>query len=84
MGLPEKAVEPIEAIKRGAWHPPRPTNCECCPQTRALVVRPKNFKPADARLSAKGDWSISVDMAEKAGGDRLRAHGDTVSPLRLL
>ena len=38
------------------------------------MVRPKNFKPADARLSAKGDWSISVDMAEKAGGERLRAH----------
>ena len=76
MGLPEKAVEPIEAIKAWAWPPPpgRPIASVVHRHVPALMVRPKNFKPADARLSAKGDWSISVDMAEKAGGERLRAH----------
>ena len=76
MGLPEKAVEPIEAIKAWAWPPPpgRPIASVVHRHVPALTVRPKNFKPADARLSAKGDWSISVDMAETGGGQRLRAH----------
>ena len=76
MGLPEKAVEPIEAIKAWAWPPPpgRPIASVVHRHVSALKVRPKNFEPADARLSAKGDWSISVDMAESGGDRRLRAH----------
>ena len=75
-GLPEKAVEPIEAIKAWAWPPPpgRPIASVVHRHVPALTVRPKNFKPADARLSAKGDWSISVDMAEEKSNERLRAH----------
>ena len=37
-------------------------------------MSPQNFTPADARLSNKGDWSISVDMAEDGGDRRLVAH----------
>ena len=76
VGLPEKAVEPIEAIKAWAWPPPpgRPIASVVHRHVPALTVRPKNFKPADARLSAKGDWSISVDMTEPEGDRRLRAH----------
>lgn len=76
MGLPEKAAEPIEAIKAWAWPPPpgRPIASVVHRHVPALKVRPKNFEPADARLSAKGDWSISIDMAEPAGDRRLRAH----------
>lgn len=76
MGLPEKAVEPIEAIKAWAWPPPpgRPIASVVHRHVPALKISPKNFQPADARLSAKGDWSISVDMAEQVGGRRLVAH----------
>lgn len=76
MGLPEKAVEPIEAIKAWAWPPPpgRPVASVVHRHVAALRVSPKNFQPADARLSAKGDWSIGIDMAEKDGDRRLRAH----------
>ena len=76
MGLPEKAVEPIEAIKAWAWPPPpgRPIASVVHRHVAALTVRPKHFQPADARLSAKGDWSISVDMTEPEGDRRLRAH----------
>ena len=76
MGLPEKAVEPIEAIKAWAWPPPpgRPVASVVHRHVAALKVSPKNFQPADARLSAKGDWSIGIDMAEKDGDRRLRAH----------
>ena len=76
MGLPEKAVEPIEAIKAWAWPPPpgRPIASVVHRHVGALRVSPKNFQPADARLSAKGDWSISIDMAETDGDRRLRAH----------
>lgn len=76
MGLPEKAAEPIEAIKAWAWPPPpgRPIASVVHRHVAALKVRPKNFEPADARLSAKGDWSISFDMAEPNGERRLRAH----------
>ena len=76
MGLPEKAVEPIEAIKAWAWPPPpgRPIASVVHRHVAALKVRPKNFQPADARLSAKGDWSISIDMAEEAGDRSLVAH----------
>ena len=76
MGLPEKAVEPIEAIKAWAWPPPpgRPIASVVHRHVPALTVRPKDFQPADARLSAKGDWTISVDMTEPEGDRRLRAH----------
>ena len=76
MGLPEKAVEPIEAIKAWAWPPPpgRPIASVVHRHVAALKVSPKNFQPADARLSAKGDWSISIDMAEEAGDRSLVAH----------
>ena len=76
MGLPEKAVEPIEAIKAWAWPPPpgRPIASVVHRHVPAITVRPKNFQPADARLSAKGDWSISVDMTEPEGDRTLRAH----------
>ena len=76
VGIPEKAVEPIEAIKAWAWPPPpgRPKASVVHRHVAALTVRPKNFEPADARLSAKGDWSISVDMAEPEGDQILRVH----------
>lgn len=76
MGLPEKAVEPIEAIKAWAWPPPpgRPKASVVHRHVPALTVKPKNFQPADARLSSKGDWTISIDMADEAGDRRLEAH----------
>ena len=76
MGLPEKAVEPIEAIKAWAWPPPpgRPKASVVHRHVPALTVKPKNFQPSDAKLAAKGDWTISIDMAEKESGRRLEAH----------
>ena len=54
---------------------PGSTDCErCAPACVRFEGASKNFEPADARLSAKGDWSISVDMAESGGDRRLRAH----------
>lgn len=76
VGIPEKAVEPIEAIKAWAWPPPpgRPKASVVHRHVAALTVRPRDFRPQDARLSAKGDWSISVDMTGSGGNQRLRTH----------
>ena len=76
VGIPEKAVEPIEAIKAWAWPPPpgRPKASVVHRHVAALTVRPRDFQPQDARLSAKGDWSISVDMTGSGGNQRLRTH----------
>ena len=47
MGLPEKAVEPIEAIKAWAWPPPRVDRLRalCTGMCPLLKVRPKTLNP---------------------------------------
>ena len=73
MGLRRKPLSPSRRLKRGRGHR-RPTNASVVHRhVPALMVRPKNFKPADALFPRKA-IGRSVSIWLKAGGERLRAH----------
>ena len=72
MGLPEKAVEPIEAIKAWAWPPPpgRPIASVVHRHVPALMVRPKTLSQQMPVFPRKAiGRSVSIWLRKRAARD---------------
>lgn len=75
VGRPSPSPQGIAGIK--AWGaPPKPSDPikgVIFSHRADLTISPLDFQPADARLAEKGDWNISVEMAEESGDEFVKA-----------